>query len=190
MFIVDDHPIVQHGVAKILEGAPEFSLVGAAATLQEAVAVARHTRPTVILLDVRLHGTDVLTAVTSIRLATPTSQILLFTAHPGHPDITKARRAGAIATLPKELPPARLREAMRAAGDGSLQVDEPTQDRLTPRQREILNRVATGMTNAEIADELGLQTSTVKAYWQDAMQRLDVRNRAEAIVAAYRLNLL
>ena len=79
---------------------------------------------------------------------------------------------------------------VRAAFTGSLQrwVVEP--DWLTPRQREVLEGVACGMTNIEIADQLHLQPATVKAYWQEAMRRLGVRNRAEAIATAYRLDLL
>ena len=190
VFVVDDHPIVQQGVSNVFEDDSDIMLVGAAETLSSAVSSVRTLRPDVILLDVRLGDEKVASAVTALRRAWSSSHIVLFTAHPAHAGIREALKAGAIATLPKEIAPIQLREAVRAAFAGSLQRGVLEPDWLTPRQREVLEGVASGMTNIEIADRLRLQPATVKAYWQEAMQRLGVRNRAEAIATAYRLDLL
>jgi DNA-binding NarL/FixJ family response regulator len=190
VFVVDDHPIVQQGVSNVFEDDSDIMLVGAAETLGTAVSSVRALRPDVILLDVRLGDGKVACAVTALRRVSSSSQIVLFTAHPAHAGIREALKAGAIATLPKEIAPIQLREAVKAAFAGSLQRGVVEPDRLTPRQREVLEGVASGMTNIEIADQLRLQPATVKAYWQEAMQRLGVRNRAEAIATAYRLDLL
>jgi DNA-binding NarL/FixJ family response regulator len=191
VFVVDDHPIVAQGIALVLDGDAELRFAGAAGGLREATADVARVRPDVVLLDVRLPGTDVVTAVEALTRAAPAARILLFTADPSHPHVRNARAAGAVATLAKDTPPARLRRLIRAAAQGGpLEDDTDDASVLTARQHDVLTRVATGMTNVEIAEELGLQPTTVKAYWQETMQRLGVRNRAEAIAAAYRRGLL
>ena len=191
VLVVDDHPVVAQGVAFVLEGDPDLTFAGAAVTAGEAVALAQRTDPDVVLLDVRLPDRDVVAAVRDLRRAAPRAAILLFTADPSHPHIHDARTAGALAVLAKDTPPTALRRALHEAAAGRA----PASARgpaalLTARQHDVLLRVATGMTNAEIAHELRLQPTTVKAYWQETMQRLNVRNRAEAIAAAYRRGLL
>ena len=190
VFVVDDHPIVAQGVEMTLEDEPDLRFVGSASTLAEAITLLPGLRPRIILLDVRLPDADVETAVRAIRRRAETAHVVLFTADPTHPHIRRARAAGAVATVPKDTSPTRLREIIRNAAAGRALAIEPDGGVLTPRQHDVLSRVAVGMTNAEIAHELGLKPTTVKAYWQGTMQRLDVRNRAEAIAAAYRRGLL
>lgn len=191
VFVVDDHPIVAQGVALVLDDDPELRFAGSAGGLQEAITAVTRIRPDVVLLDVRLPDTDVVTAVGTLKRAAPATRILLFTADPTHPHVRGARIAGALGTLAKDTPPDRLRRLIRTAAEGGpLNIDDHNASLLTARQHDVLTRVATGMTNIEIAEELGLQASTVKAYWQETMQRLGVHNRAEAIAAAYRRGLL
>lgn len=124
-----------------------------------------------------------------IRLGSAT--VVLFTADASHPQVPTAMRHGAVTTITKDTPPAEMRSIIRAAANGeALAPGRPEQRILTDRQLEVLRLVSAGMTNGEIADELGLAVTTVKAYWQETMQRLGVRNRAEAIVAGYRAGLL
>lgn len=191
VFVVDDHPIVAEGVALVLQDDGDLTYVGAAGTLAEATTAVALLCPDVILLDVRLPDSDVETAVRSLKRTLVAANIVLFTADPAHPHIRRARASGAVATVAKHTAPARLRDIIRAAATGrSLTEDGEVEGVLTPRQHDVLSRVATGLTTIEIAEELGLQPTTVKAYWQETMQRLDVRNRAEAIAAAYRRGLL
>lgn len=191
VFIVDDHPVVAQGIAMILDGDEQLQFAGAASGLREAITAVARFKPDVVLLDVRLPGTDVVTGVEALIRAAPTVRILLFTADPEHMQVRNARAAGALATLAKDTPPARLRRFIRTVAAGEpLDGDTDDPGVLTARQYDVLARVATGMTNGEIAEQLGLQPTTVKTYWQETMQRLGVRNRAEAIAAAYRRGLL
>ncbi len=191
VFVVDDHPIVAQGIELVLTGDPQLRFAGGASALHEAIAAVARVKPDVVLLDVRLPDTDVVTAVEALTRAAPSARILLFTADPRHPHVRNARAAGALATLAKDTPPAFLRRLIWTAAQG-VPFEEITDDPtvLTARQHDVLIRVATGMTNGEIAEQLGLQLTTVKAYWQETMQRLCVRNRAEAIAAAYQRGLL
>lgn len=191
VLVVDDHPVVAQGVAYVLEGDVTSVLVGATATVGEAVLRAGALTPDVVLLDVRMPDADVVAAVRGIVDASSRSAIVLFTGDARHPDVRAALAAGAIAVVAKDAPPAELRAAIRDAAEGKLAAPTgPAKSTLTPRQFDVLQCVATGMTNVEIAAQLGLRPATVKAYWEEAMQRLGVRNRAEAIAAAYRSRLL
>jgi DNA-binding NarL/FixJ family response regulator len=191
LFVVDDHPIVQAGIENVFVDEDEFELLGAATSLPEAVAAVHRRMPDVILLDVRLGDTDVVSAVTALSAAAPRARVVLFTADPQNPHVPRARRAGAVATVPKDTVPAELRAVVRAAHEGTLRDEAPPERHLlTPRQCEVLACVAAGMTNSEAARELGLRPTTVKAYWQEILQRLGARNRADAIATAYRLGLL
>ncbi|MEV3927556.1 response regulator transcription factor [Actinomadura coerulea] len=191
LFVVDDHPIVQAGIENVFVDEDEFELLGAATSLPEAVTAVHRRKPDVILLDVRLGDTDVTSAVTALSAAAPQVRVVLFTADPQNPQIPRARRAGAVTTVPKDVAPAELRAIVRAAYEGTLRDEAPpARALLTPRQCEVLACVASGMTNTEVAQELGLRPTTVKAYWQEILQRIGARNRADAIATAYRLGLL
>lgn len=194
VLVVDDHPVVAQGVAYVLDGDPAAALVGAAETVDEAVRCAGAVKPDVVLLDVRMPDATVVAAVRAILDASSRSAIVLFTGDAQHPSVRGALGAGAVGVVAKNAPPAGLRAVIRDAAAGELSAlaghSGPQRATLTPRQFDVLQCVATGMTNVEIATELGLQPATVKAYWEEAMQRLGVRNRAEAIAAAYRTQLL
>ncbi|OZC73985.1 DNA-binding response regulator [Rhodococcus sp. 06-462-5] len=191
VYVVDDHPIVGHGVQLILDGEPDLTFAGASGALPDAVSAVARIRPEVILLDVRLPGTDAVRAVKALLQSGPSSRIALFTADPSHPHVRGARTAGAVATLAKDTAPGRLRELIREVAAGVAIPNEGIEASIfTARQLDVLTLVAVGLTNQEIADELGVQPTTVKTYWQEAMQRLGVRNRAEAIAVAYRQGLL
>lgn len=189
--VVDDHPVGAQGVAFVLEDDQDLSFVGAARSAGEAVGLVQRTHPDVVLLDVRLPDRGVVATVRDLRRSAPEAAILLFTADPSHPHVGQARAAGALAVLAKDTAPPALRRALRDAACGKAPSSaEGPAALLTARQHDVLVRVATGMTTVEIATELRLQPTTVKAYWQETMQRLNVRNRAQAIAAAYRRGLL
>lgn len=191
VFVIDDHPIVQAGVENVFLDHAEFELVGAAETLSRAVAAMSSLRPDVVLLDVRLEGSDVVQGVDEVLKAASDAHVILFTADPRHPRIPSALRAGAVATITKGTSAADLRAAVRAAFEGRNEIRfESDRPLLTPRQHEVLTGVGKGMTNSEIAAELGLSPATVKAYWQETLQRIGARNRADAISTAHRLGLL
>lgn len=190
--VIDDHPVVRQGVGVLFEGDGDIAVEGGSSTATEGIARVAASQPDVVLLDVRLTGADVVSTVRQLRDHAPGTWVVLFTADPDHPSIPAARRAGAIATVSKDVSPGALRGIVRDAAAGRL-VASPVPaetEVLTPRQRQVLALVAVGMTNGEIAAELRLRPETVKDYWKLTMQRLGVRNRAEAIAHAYRSGLL
>ncbi|HRI94641.1 MAG TPA: response regulator transcription factor [Nocardioides sp.] len=196
--VIDDHPIVEEGVRNLVSADGDLTFAGAAQTLRAGLRMVQSCRPDVILLDVRLGETGATTAVHALRSIHPSAAIILFTAHPRSADAARAIRAGACSAIPKETPPRRIRELVKAVVSGSVVsgrglpalIHGSDRHSLTPRQLEVLEMVAAGMTNREIAEELHLRPTTVKAYWQESMQRLGVRNRAEAIAFAYSQGLL
>lgn len=198
VLVVDDHPIVEQGVRNVISEDDDLTFAGAAHDLHAALRLVQTCRPDVILLDVRLGDTDAISAVRSLSSTLPSAAIILFTAHPRSPDTVRAIRAGACAAIAKETSPRRIRELIKSFTSGSFRakpgcpmtIRESDRSILTPRQQEVLEKVAAGMTNSEIAKELHLQPTTVKSYWQESMQRLGVRNRAEAIASAYNQGLL
>lgn len=197
VLVVDDHPIVIEGMAIVLGGSDDLVLVGSATLSSSAVSEARTLQPDVVLLDVRVDEVATADVVTSILHAAPQTTIVLFTADPTNPAIPAALRAGASGVLSKDIGAPALRTALMLAArgetfEGSVAAPSGWQDTegFTPRELEVLRHVALGKTNQEIADELGLATSTVKTYWQSAREKLQVHTRAEAVGVAHRRGLL
>jgi two-component system nitrate/nitrite response regulator NarL len=197
VLVIDDHPVVADGVATILR-ASRAHVVSRAATISQAAGVLPQLRPDIVLLDLRL-GDDELSVsgVPRLRAASPNSKIVIFTAFPEHPAVDSAIAAGAVGFLVKDTGRTDLVSALIAVADGGrLPERSPTARRtsshadLSAREYEILVRVSMGETNAEIARELILAQNTVKTYWQNVLEKLRARNRADAIAKAYRAGLL
>ena len=196
VLVVDDHPVVGAGVSTILSGS-RARVVGQAATTDDAVVLAAKTQPAIVLLDLRM-GDETLSigAIAPILAAAPAAHLLIFTAFPDHPAVAAAVAAGAAGFLVKDTDQTDLVRTIEAIADGET-MERPGRDPLRPtraslsaREYEILLRVSAGETNAEIARELFLAPNTVKTYWQNALDKLGARNRAEAITKAYRAGLL
>lgn len=196
VLVVDDHPVVGAGVSTILSGS-RARVVGQAATTEDAVALAAKTQPAIVLLDLRM-GDESLSigAIAPILAAAPAAHLLIFTAFPDHPAVAAALAAGAAGCLVKDTDQTDLVRTIEAIADGEAMERpgrdplQPTRASLSAREYEILLRVSVGETNAEIARELFLAPNTVKTYWQNALDKLGARNRAEAITKAYRAGLL
>ncbi len=193
LLVVDDHPVVALGIRSLLAGSG-ITLVGTAETAHDAVARARALQPDVILLDVRLPDRDAPDVVRQLVAAGCPSRILLFTANRSHPAVRAALTAGAHGCLPKQISAAQLiatiKEAARPEYTGGEAGADGAIEQLTMRQQQILDRVARGATNREIADEMRLAPNTVKTYWQQTLVKLGARNRVEAIARAYEIGLI
>jgi DNA-binding NarL/FixJ family response regulator len=201
VLVVDDHPIVLDGIRALAAQVPDVEIAGYARTGREAIAQAIALEPDVILLDMRLPdmlGSEVARAV---KTKVPKARILLFTAFPNHAGVAAAMAAGIDGVLVKDVSRTDLVEAIRqSVQDGRrpveenahLRQDRPAKQRsmLTRREYDVLRRLATGETNAEIACVLKLSPNTVKTYLQVALQKLGARNRVEAISRAAELGLL
>jgi DNA-binding NarL/FixJ family response regulator len=207
VLVADDHDLVRTGLRMILDAQPDIDVVGEAANGRDAVVLARRLRPDVCLFDIRMPALDGIEATR--QLAGPDVDdplaIVVVTTFDLDEYVHGALKAGARGFLLKDAGPALLVQAIRAAANGdaliapsvtvrllatfsrppagrpSAQPIEP----LTQREDEVLATVARGRTNAEIADELHISLSTVKAHIASLMTKLGVRNRVELAMWAY-----
>jgi DNA-binding NarL/FixJ family response regulator len=205
VLVADDQPLVRSGFRMILEERDDLELVGEAADGAEAVALARELDPDVILMDVRMPNLDGVEATRRLVDANTRARILVLTTFDLDEYVYAAIRAGASGFLLKDVQPADLVDAIRvvAAGNslfGPAATERlvtrfaqhagpmtPTRslDDLTDREREILRLLASGLSNAELAQELHLGETTVKTHVSAILRKLGVRDRVQAVIAAY-----
>jgi two-component system nitrate/nitrite response regulator NarL len=199
ILVVDDHLVVREGTTLLVRHDPALTVVGYARTAAEALVEARRTQPDLVLLDLRLPDQLAPEATTALKAAVPGVRVLLFTAYADHAALQAALAAGADGCLLKDTSRTDLVEAIKRVAAGERYVDpritregdEPLPGPpLTPREYEVLRRVALGESNPEIAAALTLSRNTVKSYLQSAMQKLGARNRVDAIMRANEYGLL
>ncbi|UZN02849.1 response regulator [Cellulomonas sp. S1-8] len=212
--LVDDQAVVRAGFRVLLEDVGDLEIVGEAASGPEAVAVVRRTHPDVVCMDVRMPGGDGLTATRQIvadrdRDGATLPAVLVVTTFDLDEYVFGALEAGAEGFVLKDCDPEDLADAIRrlARGDGMLDQSvtrrviaefarrrpAPTPgaeaDLLTPRETDIVRLLAQGLSNAEIADALFVEPSTVKSHLGRAMTKLGTRDRLQTVVWAYRTGL-
>ncbi|MET8149908.1 response regulator [Actinoplanes sp. NPDC049668] len=210
--IADDQELVRAGLRALLERDPELAVVGEAADGAGAVATVTAERPDVVLMDLRMPGTDGLEATRRI-VADPALaavRVVALTTYGTDEHVFSAIRAGAAGFLLKDCGPAELRRAVKlvAAGDALLSpaVTRRVMDAavgagpsgaqsaplagLTEREREVLVEVARGRSNDEIAAALHLSPATVRTYVSHLLTKTDARDRAQLVVVAYRTGLV
>lgn len=210
--IADDQALVRAGFASLLEATEDLRLVGEAGDGEEAVALARRTRPDVFLMDVRMPHVDGIEATRRI-VADPdlaAVRVVVLTTYELDEYVFDALRAGASGFLTKDVEPEVLRAAVRTVADGHALLSpsvtrrvvdafassrhvapDPTLvDRLSPREREILALVAEGLSNQEIAERLHLSPLTSKTHVSRMMQKLAARDRAQLVVIAYQSGIV
>jgi two-component system nitrate/nitrite response regulator NarL len=203
VLVVDDHPVVTDGVRLLLNGHPTFEVVGSACTAADALEAAATTAPDLVLLDLRLPGSDPPELVRRLRQLRPAVKVVLFTAHPDSSLLSATLEAGVDGCLLKDAGAGDLADSLEQVVRGRTVFDPRLGSRpdltlgerlsgtgLTRREYDVLRLVATGLTNPEIADRLVLTRNTVKGYLQAAMQKLGARNRVEAIAKAHEARLL
>jgi DNA-binding NarL/FixJ family response regulator len=207
--VADDQGLVRAGLCSILATQADIDVVGEAGDGDEAVRVVRDTGPDVVLMDVRMPGTDGIEAAR--RLAGASTRILMLTTFDMDEYVYAAMKAGASGFLLKDAPPESLVEAVRAAARGDALLAPAITRRLveefvrrpapgatspealaplTPRERDVLAEVARGRSNAEIAGRLFLSEATVKTHVTRMLTKLHLRDRAQAVVLAYESGLV
>jgi two-component system response regulator DevR len=202
VLIVDDHEVVRHGVAAMLEASDDIVVVGDAGTVRGAVAEAERLRPDVVIMDVRLADGSGIEATREIRARRPEATVLMLTTYADDEALFASIMAGAAGYVLKEVRNGELVRAVRAVGQGHSLLDPALtsrvldrlrkgkhliQDeklaRLSPQEERILSLVAEGKTNRAIGDEMRLAEKTVKNYVSSILSKLEVARRAQA--AAY-----
>jgi len=202
LLIADDHPIVRDGLRGIFTGERGFEVLGEAAHGAEAVALAQALKPDVVLMDLRMPGTDGVAAITELaRLGNP-ARVLVLTTYDTDSDVLPAIEAGATGYLLKDSPREELFRAVRAAARGETvlspavasriigQMRAPSPESLSQREIEVLNLVARGSTNKEAAKKLFISEATVKTHLLHAYAKLGVKDRAAAVAVAFERGLL
>jgi len=184
--IVDDHALVREGLNQFLNGRPEVEVVGTAADGRSAVELAGRLRPDVILLDMAMPGLDGLSAISQIRQSAPSTRILILSMYDDPEHTRAAIERGASGLVSKASPPDELIAAIEAAAAGETLVPGV---RLSPREREVLGRIARGEGNAEIAAVLSIRLKTVEGYCGSLMRKLDTHTRAGLVAHGRRLGL-
>ena len=196
VLLVDDHPVVRHGLRGMLDAEPDLSVVGEAASGAEGVERAVGLRPDVVLMDLRMPGGDGVSATSQIVASAPGVRVLVLTTYESDRDILRAIEAGANGYLLKDASPQELADAVRAAARGETvlapsvastlvrQVRRPAPPALSARETEVLRLVARGLTNADIGRELFISEATVKTHLLRAFGKLDVADRTAAVTTA------
>lgn len=205
--IVDDHPLFREGVATTLASSADIEVVAQGASADDAVRLANDLLPDVILLDISMPGSGI-NAAASIAASCPVVKIVMLTVSEHEEDVIRSLKAGARGYILKGVTARELVNTVRAVHAGesyvtprlaaSLLVDlkgasdaaEPSSsplDELTARERQILELVATGRSNKEVARELDLAEKTVKHYMTNILEKLQVRNRVEAALLAQKI---
>ena len=194
--VVDDHAIVRAGLRMVLEGHPDFDVVGEAGTAAAAIALAREQNPDVILVDINLPDESGLKVAEAITAEHPAMRLLMLSVHDDQEFVRESVRIGAHGYVRKDTTPADLRAAIQAVHRGdayfspsvartlaeALRAQAPAVpeglERLTERERDVLARIAGGLSNKEIASELGISVRTVESHRDSLMKKTGLRNVA------------
>jgi DNA-binding NarL/FixJ family response regulator len=208
VLIADDHPVVRQGLRAFLELQPDIQVVGEAGDGAQAARLAQELRPDVVLLDLVMPGTDGLAAIELMAEAALESRVLIVTSFGEHRTVVPAIRAGARGYVSKNVEPSALAAAIRAvaaghvllgpevaaallgAGAGAVQsadgADHGAGPQLTAREREVLDLIARGRSNREIARALTVSEKTVKTHVSNVLMKLGVADRTQAALWAVR----
>jgi DNA-binding NarL/FixJ family response regulator len=208
VLVADDHALFRAGIRKLLQTFAGVEVVGEAADGHEALRVAVAQRPDVVLMDIAMPDLNGVEAAARLTRDGPRPRVVILSMHAGEEHVLRAIRAGAAGYLLKDASPAELETAVRAVARGETYLspaisryvvedyvrrgggEHSPLDRLTPRQREILQLLAEGNTAKAIAAKLGLSVKTVETHRAQLMERLEVRDLATLVRLAVRLGLV
>jgi DNA-binding NarL/FixJ family response regulator len=199
VFCVDDHPLLREGIATVIGAQPDLSLVAEATTGAEAIQKFREHQPDVTLMDLRLPDMSGIDTLIAIRTEFPEARVIVLTTFGGDVEIQRALEAGARGYLLKSMPPKELVEAIRQTHAGKKRIppelaaqlaEHLGDEALTPREIEVLRRIADGNRNRDIAEQLFISEETVKVHIKHIMEKLGANDRTQAVAIAVRRGII
>ncbi len=199
VLIVDDHSVVRMGMAALLSAETDLHVVGNAKNGIEAISLARTLQPDVIVMDVEMPRKDGIETTAEIMAEQPDAKILILTSFATTDRIAKAIKTGALGAIMKNADDSEMVAAIRTVGQGKAYLakdikrlfkEDPPVPELSPRQREILDAITRGLTNQDIATQLGISLDMVKKHMTALLQKMNVANRSEAVAIALKKHLL
>ena len=213
VMLVDDHPLFRQGLRRVLEAEDEIDVIMEVADGEEALRLAKQLTPDVVLMDINLPNLNGLQVTRELKQSSPDIAVIMLTAFHDDEQIFHAIRAGAAAYFPKDVTPRRLVEAIKQVSLGNYVIDDEVLDKpeaaswllqqfdqvayidgepnqmfapLSPREMEILQHIAKGQSNKEVAYALGISRQTVKNHMTSILRKLAVNDRTQAALYAVR----
>ncbi|MDD2882088.1 MAG: response regulator transcription factor [Rhodoferax sp.] len=208
VLLADDHTLVRAGLIKLLESMPDITVVGEAGDGLTLLKLAEQLQPQLVLMDIAMPGLNGIEATARLARSCPAIRVLILSMHQNEEYVRQALRHGACAYLLKDAAPMELEQAIAAVLRGEiylspavssgvvsdyvqrLRSDEPAQDPLTPRQREVLQLIAEGQSTKEIARRLDLSVKTVETHRSGLMKQLDIHEVTGLVRYAMRAGLV
>ncbi|HET6841321.1 MAG TPA: response regulator transcription factor [Candidatus Angelobacter sp.] len=196
---VDDHPLLRQGIGTVINNQPDMLLVAEASSYQEAIQQFRKHRPDVTLMDLRLPDRSGIETMIAIRAEFPESRVIMLTTFDGDVEIQRALEAGARGYMLKDMPPKELVEAVRQVHAGKKQIPPSVAaqlmehlgaEDLTKREIEVLQQVAGGNRNRDIAEKLFITEETVKVHLKHIMEKLGASDRTQAVAIGVRRGII
>jgi DNA-binding NarL/FixJ family response regulator len=199
ILVVDDHPVVRQGVAGLVGGQPDMSIVGQASNGREAIQQFRAHHPDVVLMDLQMPEMNGLDALMAIRDEAPDARIIMLTTYAGDVQVLRAIKAGARGYLLKSALHRELLETIRAvhAGKKSLSAEasyelaeHSTDDAVTPAEVRVLRLIAEGNANKEIAEQLSVSEETIKGQVRNILSKLGAKDRTHAVMIGLKRGII
>ncbi len=199
VFSVDDHPLLREGLAAIINNQPDMVLVAQASNAQEAIQQFRKHQPDVTLMDLRLPDKSGIDAMIAVRAEFPEARVIMLTTFEGDVEIQRALEAGARGYLLKSMPPKDLVEVIRQVHAGKKRIppqlaaqlaEHLSDEDLTVREVEVLNQIAGGNRNRDIAEKLFITEETVKVHIKHIMEKLGASDRTQAVAIGVRRGII
>ncbi|HWC17531.1 MAG TPA: response regulator transcription factor, partial [Terriglobales bacterium] len=196
---VDDHPLLHEGVATVIRNQPDMLLVAEATNGQQAIQHFRQHTPDVTLMDLRLPDMSGIDAMIAIREEFPEARVIVLTTFAGDVEIQRALAAGARAYVLKSMPPKELVEVIRQVHAGKKRIpaeiaahlaEHYSDEALTAREIEVLQQIAAGNRNRDIADKLFIAEETVKVHIKHIMEKLGASDRTQAVAIGVRRGII
>jgi DNA-binding NarL/FixJ family response regulator len=199
VLMVDDHPLLREGIAAVIEGQPDLEVVGEATNGREAVEQFRARKPDIVLMDLQMPVMGGIEAISAIRSEFPNARIVVLTTYKGDTQALRAFKAGASGYLLKSMLRKELLDTIRSVHAGHRRIppeianeiaEHHTDDALSQREIEVLQRVAAGGANKIIAGELNISEETVKAHMRSILAKLSANDRTHAVMIALKRGII